>query len=206
MTFSAASCNSRPSIVSTQSETTTTAKSRQQAAVEVAITQELVFTPVISTVLTPCARSDNSRVGGGEAIVALLGVDDEIAFVQQCRHHLAARHAQNIMLQHILARIVRVLAAMPPGRVERDFLRIAIGRDAMKDRNAGGSCLFEQLFVGGNDAGGGVGFQRHGRNRRIEMAAMQVDRDDAGLRMFYALDHFASLQISGLNDVFSSLR
>src|SRR5579871_624707 len=54
------------------------------------------------------------EVGSKEAVVALLGVDDEIAGVQQLRHHGAAGAAHDVVPHRILARVVRLLGAGAP--------------------------------------------------------------------------------------------
>ena len=47
---------------------------------------------------------------------------------------------------------------------------------------------------------------RHGRDRHIEMAAMQVDRDNGGLRMIDAPRFHGTPHNRGLKEVFSSAR
>ena len=84
-----------------------------QAAVAVAITQELVFTPVIRTVLMPCERSRKIEIGAEEAVVPFLRVDNEITRDRSSGGiTVAAGHADDVVTQHVLARGGRVLGAM----------------------------------------------------------------------------------------------
>src|SRR6266852_9178548 len=131
------------------------------------------------------------EVGPDEAIVALLRVDDPVSLrVEQLWHDGDAGHAGEVVLEHVRARIVRVARAREPRRHGGDLLGVAVLREQMHDRDAGGAATLEKARVGCEHARGAVGRERHGCDGRVEVPAVQVDGDDRRYRPVYSQVHF----------------
>src|SRR5579863_10722716 len=88
------------------------------------------------------------EVGAKEAVVALLGVDDEVSGVEQLRHHRTAGPADDIVAHRVLAGRGRILGASTPERVGADFVRVPVRRHQVDHRNAGAAAPVEQPLVG----------------------------------------------------------
>ena len=75
----------------------------------------------------------------------------------------------------------------------------------MDHGNADAATPVEQPLVGGDDPQRDVWRGRHGRDRHVEVTAVQINRDDGGLGMIDTEVHGAP-HIKGLMEVFISAR
>jgi hypothetical protein len=122
------------------------------------------------------------EVSADKAIVALLGIDDEVTLaVIQFGDDRNAGHARNVVAQSILAGRVGIFGARAPKRIGGDFRNITILRQQMDNRDVRAARPVEQTPVGGDHLPCDLRRGRHGRDVHIEMAAVQIDRDDCGL-------------------------
>jgi hypothetical protein len=119
------------------------------------------------------------EVGPDETVVAFLGIDDEVALtVIKLRDDRNARHARQVVTKHVLARVRGILRARAPERIACDLRDVAILRQQVNDRYVHAACPVEQTLVGRDHLSRNLRRGRHRRDVHVEMATMQIDRDD----------------------------
>jgi hypothetical protein len=119
---------------------------------------------------------DEVEVGGDEAVVAFLGIDDPVAVaVIERGDRLAAGRALDVVALDILARVAGIVGTGAPERVGADLAGISIGGHEVDDRYRRRPAAIKESLVGGDYFSRQFRFKRHRRDRRVEMAPVAVD-------------------------------
>ncbi len=135
-------------MVSTQSFTTITAKSRTLAATTVARTQEFVFRPVTSSVIDSMRAQREFKIGANEAVIPFLRIDHEVVgAIVQFRHDRNAGHSCDVVAQDALTSRFRILGARTPKRIADNFRLVAVLCQQMNDLDTFGPPPVEQALL-----------------------------------------------------------
>ncbi len=123
---------------------------------------------------------DELEVGRVERAVALLAADDEVPRVVELGHDLRARAPGEVVSEDPLPRLGRIVVDGLPEGVRGDLGRVAVLGDHVDDGHPAGAQLGEERGRPLDDGPAARGRQRKRRDRRVEVAAVHVDRDGGG--------------------------